>query len=65
MLVSCLFAVLYSTLLISQEPISSPFLLHYAVCERLGISVDTQASKACANRGMMNLSNPECRPRVP
>lgn len=65
MLVSYLFAVLYSMLLISQEPISSLFLLFYAVCEHLGCSVDMQASKACegthrisrANR-CMNLYNP-------
>lgn len=56
MLVSYSFAVLFSTLLISQEPISSLFLLLYAVCEHLECSVDTQAFKACANN--MNLSNP-------
>lgn len=35
MLVSYLFTVFYSTLLISQEPISSLFLLLYAICEHL------------------------------
>lgn len=54
--VSYSFAVLFSTLLISQEPISSLFLLLYAVCVHLGGSVGTHASKACANS--MNLSNP-------
>lgn len=56
MLASYSFAVLFSTLLISQEPISSLFLLLYAVCEHLGGSVGMQASKAYAAN--MNLSNP-------